>query len=323
MMSNEVLVFAEQKNDSLTTSAKGALGAAGEVAKEKSMSISALVIGSGLNNSIKECFSLGASKVYKFDNEELKYYRTMPYAKVMNKVIDENSPEVLIFGYSSSTTDLAPRVAYSHSSAVLTGVSKLSWDGEKLIAEKSAYNDKMNFKFALNGKLKAVILGLGAYPAPPKQEGNSGEEISGEISLDSTDLAEELLGVEMVEKTVDLSAAKFIVSGGRGAGSAEKFKIIFETAEKLGAQAASSRAVWDAGWTEEDIHVGQTGGSVSPDIYIACGISGAIQHVAGIKKSKTIIVVNTDPDAPIWEVAHYGIVGDMHKVLPLLIEKLG
>lgn len=320
-MAKEILVFAEEKQDALTSAAKGAFGAAKELVAS-GFTITAVVAGKNPDNSIKQCFSFGASKVYVANHEQLEHYRCLPYAKVLNQVIGEHAPEIVIFGYSTTSTDLAPRVAYSQNVASFTGVTALSWKDDKLIVDKPAYNDNLIFKYALTGKTKFIVLGIGAFSAPVPVDGASGESVVVIPSFQPEDLKEEILGVQIVEKTVDLSEAKFIVSGGRGCGSAEKFKIIFDTASALGGQPASSRAVWDAGWTENDIHVGQTGGSVSPDVYIANGISGAIQHVAGIKKSKTIIVVNTDPDAPIWEVGHYGIVADLHKVLPLLVKKL-
>lgn len=314
----EILVFAEQKNDLLTSAGKAGFGAAKEIAG--SNMISALVAGKHISNVVNECFSLGASKVYVFEDKELEHYRTRPFTRIFTQIVNDHSPNVLIFGYSTSTTDLAPKIAFLHSVASITGITKLSWEGESLLATKPAFNDKLELKYRLTGGLKVVVLGVGAYTAPEVTDA-TGEIITCKPNFQPGDLEAEILDVEFVEKTVDLSEAKFIVSGGRGVGSKEKFNIIYDTASKLGAQPASSRAVWDAGWTDSDIHVGQTGGAVSPDVYIACGISGAIQHVAGIKKSKVIIVVNTDPEAPIWQVAHYGIVGDLHKVLPLLAEK--
>ena len=321
MMVNEILVFAEQKQDVLTNPAKAAFGAAKELASN-GKTISAVVIGKNINESINQCFALGAKKVYTFNNEQLEHYKTLPFTRVLLQTITDHSPTAVIFGYSTTSTDLAPRVAYSLDVASITGVTSMSWDGENLTAFKPAYSEKLNIKYSLKGKVKVVVLGIGAYPAPQADTSAKGEIIVGIPKFVNSDLVEEIKGVEVVEKTVDLSEAKLIVSGGRGVGNAEKFKVIYDTAEALGGQPASSRAVWDAGWTKTDIHVGQTGGSVAPEVYIACGISGAIQHVAGIKNSKTIIAVNTDPDAPIWEVAHYGIVGDLHVVLPLIAKKL-
>lgn len=320
-MAKEILIFAEQKNDSLTTAAKGALGAAKELVSQ-GFSISALIAGKNIDEAVKQAFSLGATKVYVAKHEQLENYRTLPFTALFKKVITENSPEVLIFGYSTTSTDLAPRVAYSFNVASLTGVTSLSWENDKLITVKPAYNENLQLKYALSGKIKIIVLGIGAFSAPNADTTASGETVMVIPTFQPEDLIEEIKGIEVVEKTVDLSEAKFIVSGGRGVGSKANFKEIYDTAEALGGQPASSRAVWDAGWTDSDIHVGQTGGAVSPDVYIANGISGAIQHVAGIKKSKCIIVVNTDPEAPIWEVAHYGIVADLHKVLPLLVQKL-
>ena len=320
-MVKEILVFAEQKNNALTTPAKGAFGAAKELASA-GFSVSAVVAGKNVDNVVKQCFSLGASKVYVATDDQLEHYRCLPYNNVLTQVLSQYEPEIVLFGYSTTSTDLAPRVAYTSKVASLTGVTELSWEDNKLLVNKPAYNEKLNVKYALSGKIKIVVLGIGAFSAPVADDSASGETVTVSVTFKPEELIEEIMGVEVIEKTVDLSEAKFIVSGGRGCGSAEKFKIIFDTASALGGQPASSRAVWDAGWTESDIHVGQTGGAVSPDVYIANGISGAIQHVAGIKKSKTIIVVNTDPEAPIWDVANYGIVADLHKVLPLLVQKL-
>lgn len=320
-MAKEILVFAEQKGDSLTTAAKGAFGAAKELSSA-GFTVSAVIAGKQLDNAVKQCFSLGASKVYIATHDELQNYRSLTYTNVLTSVLNQYEPEIVLFGFSTTSTDLVPRVAYTAKVASLTGVTALSYENDKLLVDKPAYNEKLIVKYSLSGKFKIVILGIGAFSAPPANEGATGETVTLSPSFKPEELIEEVVSVEMVEKSVDLSEAKFIVSGGRGCGSAEKFKIIFDTAAALGGQPASSRAVWDAGWTENDIHVGQTGGAVSPDVYIANGISGAIQHVAGIKKSKTIIVVNTDPEAPIWDVAHYGIVADLHKVLPLLVQKL-
>lgn len=320
-MAKEILVFAEQKGDSLTTAAKGAFGAAKELTPA-GFSVSAIIAGKHLDSAVKQCFSLGASKVYVATHDELEHYRALTYTNVLTNVLNQYEPEIVIFGFSTTSTDLVPRVAYLSKVAALTGVTALSYENDKLLVDKPAYNEKLTVKYSLSGKFKMIILGVGAFSAPVPDAGASGETVTVAPSFKPEELIEEIVGVEVVEKSVDLSEAKFIVSGGRGCGSAEKFKIIFDTAAALGGQPASSRAVWDAGWTENDIHVGQTGGAVSPDVYIANGISGAIQHVAGIKKSKTIIVVNTDPEAPIWDVAHYGIVADLHKVLPLLVQKL-
>lgn len=321
-MTNDVLVFAEHKGGVLTSGTKGAFTAAKQVAEDKELSVSAVVVGSAVDEVAKQCFTLGASKVFTVQHDELKVFRTLPFTKVLTQVIAENKPEVVLFGYSTASTDFAPRVGAAMGRAILTGAVAFEWDEDKLVATKPAYNDKLHFKYGLSEGPRMVILGLGAFSAPEPTGGATGEVVTVEPSFEDGDLAEQVLGVEMAESTVDLSAAKFIISGGRGAGSKEGFQSIIEASKSLSAQPASSRAVWDAGWTEQDIHVGQTGGTVAPDVYIAAGISGAIQHTAGIKKSKVILTINTDPEAPIWEISNYGIVGDLHKILPLLVKKL-
>lgn len=318
----ELLVFVELQGGVISNTSKSAFTIAHSIALSKSLSVSALIAGSGIETLAQECFHYGANKVYYYDHEELKYYRSMPFTRIMIQTINDIKPEVILFGYSTSSTDFAPRVSSSLKIGLLTGATEIEWDGDNLSVVKPIYQEKLNLKFLLKGSPKMIILGVGAFSATKPDSSKSGELVKCSPNFENGDLVEEILGTEVVERTVDLSEAKLIVSGGRGVGSKEKFQIVFDTAEKLGGQVASSRAVWDAGWLENDVHVGQTGQTVAPDVYIAAGISGAVQHTAGMKKSKTIIVINTDGDAPIWSVGHFGIVGDLHKVLPLIVQKL-
>lgn len=319
---SEILVFVEIQGNAISNASKSAFSVAQSLAESKDLNISAFIAGSGIESKAQECFHYGASKVYLYDNPELKNFRTLPFTQTLIQTINESKPDVVLFGYSTASTDFAPRVAGKIGTALLTGATELSWDGDNLTVIKPIYKEKLNMKFKLSGSPKMIILGVGAFAAAKPDNSKSGELITCTPSFTDSDLVEEVLGAETVERTVDLTKAKLIVSGGRGVGSKEKFKVIFDTAEALGGQVASSRAVWDAGWLETDVHVGQTGQTVAPDIYIASGISGAVQHTAGMKKSKTIIVINTDPEAPIWQVGHFGIVGDLHKVLPLIVRKV-
>lgn len=320
-MNKEIMVFIEISEGKLANTSKGIFTIALSLAKEKNWIVSALIAGKNIENVTKEIFSLGASKVYVYDHEELQHYRCLPYSRILIQTIVEHKPEVLLFGYSTTSTDFVPRVSALQNNACITGAKNLEWDGDVLTITKTIYTDKLDMKFVIKGHPKMVIVDLGVYPSPKPDNNLTGDIIQCTPVFKDEDLTEEILNVDFVKKTVDLSEAKLIVSGGRGVGSKEDFKLIFDAADSLGGNAACTRAVWDAGWLETDLHVGQTGQSVSPDIYIAAGISGAVQHTAGIKQSKTILVINTDPDAPIWSVANYGIVGDLRKVLPVLIQK--
>lgn len=317
-----ILIFIEHQNGKISNPTKGAFTAAQMLADQTGWGISALVAGSDIDLVSKASIALGATKVYTYEHNELEYYRSLPYARVLIHAIKAYTPEIVLFGYSTTSTDFAPRVSVTLQSALLTGATELEWKHETLIATKPAINEKLNFKFALKGNPRLIILGIGAFAGTKSDSSRSGEVIANEISFEDKDLVEKILNMAVVERAVDLSEAKLILSGGRGVGTKDKFNVIYDTAEALGGEWASSRAVHDSGWTKTDRHVGQTGQQVTPDVYIAAGISGAIQHVAGMKKSKNIIVINTDPEAPIWEVAHFGIVGDLHIVLPLLVKKL-
>lgn len=322
-MTNEILVFTETQGDSITNTSKSVFTAAKSLTKDNNWSISALIAGNtNLDSLANQAIGLGADKVYVYNHNELKSYRSRPFARIMSQTIKEHSPEIVLYGFSSTSTDFAPIVSVMHQTALTTGVTSLEWENNLLIAKKPINKEKLLMKFVMKGTIRMAILAIGAYAIEKPDPEHKGEIIPCTPKFESTDLIETILESQVVEKKVDLSEAKFIVSGGRGVGGKEQFKIIFESAAALGAEVGTSRAVYDSGWTDTDRHVGQTGQTVAPDIYLACGISGAIQHLAGIKKSKAIVVVNTDPEAPIWEVASYGIVGDLHKVLPLIVKKV-
>ncbi len=320
----EILVFMEQSAGALAHSAKGGITVARELAAKNGATVSAFIAGKDVNAMAQELIHLGADKVYAINNEEFEHYRVFPFLKAVMKVIEENKPEIVIFSSSTTAYDLAPRVAARLGVDALVNTTKVYWEDGKLIGEKPLYNEKLFIKLSFPQDKQPYIMTLakGAYGAPEKDESRSGDIQNLDIDLSADDLIEEVVEFEVAQKTVDISSAKLIVSGGRGVGGKEKFKVIFDLAEFLGGQVGASRAAVDAGWCSYDHEVGQTGATVAPDIYIAAGISGAIQHIVGMRKSKCIVVVNTDPEAPIWEVAHYGIVGDLHKVLPLIKKKL-
>ena len=263
-MSNEIMVFVELQGGEISNTSKSAFTVAQSLADSKGWNVSALIAGSGVDAKVKECSQYGASKTYYYDHQELKNYRSLPFTRIMLQCIKENSPEVIIFGYSTTSTDFAPRVSTSTGVGLLTGATEVTWDGENISVKRPIYKDKLYQKFLLKGNPKMIILGPGSFAAIKPDINKSGEIISCEAKFEEGDLIETVVSTETVKRSVDLSEAKLIISGGRGVGSKEKFSVIFESAESLGGQVASSRAVWDAGWTESDIHVGQTGGAVSP-----------------------------------------------------------
>ncbi len=322
-MSNEVMVVMEIKDDAITTTSKIAITVASQVAKAKDLKLTALLLGENTDQYTGELFQLGVQHVYLVKHAELNHYRTLPHAKAVADVITQKDPTIVIFGGSSTGNDLAPRVAAKLQRGLVTQVLEASWnDDSKLIVKKAWYQDKLmaTFEYASDPPYIMATSPLAAS-APEPQEGLEGTTEEIQVSFSENDLVEEIVGFHLHKKEVDISNAKLIVSAGRGAGSPDGLKKVFELAEILGGEVGASRAIVDAGWISYDHEVGQTGATVAPDIYMACGISGAIQHIAGMKKSKKVIVINTDPEAPFWDYAHYGIVGDMHKIIPILIDR--
>ncbi len=321
-MSDEVMVVIEIQNETITTSSKIAISVAKQLSKEKNIRLTAILMGEKADTHAKEVFAFGIEHAYLVKHPELNNYRTLPYTKAVTEVINQKSPTVVIFGGSSTGNDLAPRVAARLKKGLTTHVLEASWNGDKLAVKKAWYQDKLmaTFEYTQEPPFLMATSPLAAA-APEPQEGLEGTTEELQVELNENDLVEEIVGFHLHKKEVDISNAKLIVSAGRGAGSPDGLKKVFELAEILGGEVGASRAIVDAGWISYDHEVGQTGATVAPDVYIACGISGAIQHIAGMKKSKNIIVINTDPEAPFWDYAHYGIVGDMHKIIPILIKK--
>ncbi len=321
-MSNEVMVVIEIRDEAITTTSKIAISIATQLAQAKDFKVTALLMGENVETITTEVFQLGVQHAYLIKHSELNHYRTLPYTKAVTEVISQKSPTVVIFGGSSTGNDLAPRVAARLQRGLVSQVLEASWNDDKLRVKKAWYQDKLmaTFEYANDPPYLMVTSPL-AGSAPEPQEGLTGTSEELQVSFSDNDLVEEIVGFHLHKKEVDISNAKLIVSAGRGAGSPEGLKKVFELADILGGEVGASRAIVDAGWISYDHEVGQTGATVAPDIYIACGISGAIQHLAGMKKSKKVIVINIDPEAPFWDHAHYGIVGDMHKIIPILIER--
>ena len=289
--------------------------------------VTAVLLGSGVSGLCADLASYGADKVVLVDNPDLKLYSTKPYAYAMCSVIAKYKPAVVLYGATAIGRDLAPRVA----ARVRTG---LTADCTKLdVADDGTKNLRMT-RPAFGGNIMATIIcpdyrpqmatvrpGVMQKIKPIEGASVPVDECKVEIPASEKDV--QILDVVKKEShKMDIQDAKILVSGGRGMGGPENFKLLEDLAGALGGTVSSSRAAVDAGWVEKDIQVGQTGKTVRPNLYIACGISGAIQHLAGMEESDVIMAVNKDEYAPIFEVADYGIVGDALKILPLFTEEV-
>lgn len=327
----EVWVFIEHHDQKIHEVSFELLGKAKELSGKLDSRSAALILGDNTKELIKEVKRYGADAVYVVDSPELAKYRTLPYSRAACEVIKQHDPEIVLLGATHVGRDLAPRIA----SALGTG---LTADCTDLKIDDYTFHGKQYEKIlyqirpAFGGNIIATIVNPehrpqmatvrdGVMPIPePNNDGRAIEIIPSTVTFDETDLAVEVLKQELEEKDVDLKGAPIIVAGGYGVGSKENFELVKDLAEALGGEVGGSRAAVDAGFIEKDHQVGQTGTTVRPKLYIAVGISGAVQHTAGMKDSSKIIAINNDPDAPIFNISHYGIVGDLNDVLPKLIE---
>ncbi|MFN2290671.1 MAG: electron transfer flavoprotein subunit alpha/FixB family protein [Anaerolineae bacterium] len=326
----EVWVFVEQEEGKAAPVGLELLGKARGLADTLDGKVCALVFGHGMAELAEKAIQHGADLVFLADHPELEVYRTLPYAQVAIDLVRERKPYILLLGATPIGRDLAPRIA----SAVGAGLTADCTDLRIGDFERKArtYRDLLyQIRPAFGGNLIATIVNPEMHPQMATvREGvmslskpdatRQGTILHVEPSFNGAHSALQVLKREIRLPSVDLKNASVIVAGGAGVGSAENFQLISELARVLGGQVAASRAAVDAGFISHEHQVGQTGTTVRPRLYIACGISGAIQHRAGMDQSHKIIAINTDPHAPIFQVAHYKIVGDLRQVIPRMIE---
>ena len=322
-----IWVFAEQRDGKLMPVVLELLGEARKLADGVGTEVSAVLCGENVEGLCADLFAYGADKVYLADAPELKNYTTDGYAKVIDEAIKMYKPEIVMYGATHIGRDLGPALAVKSGTGLTADCTQL-----ELPAEDRQF--RMT-RPAFGGNLMATIMCPHHRPQMSTvrpgvmkklenpQTGKQGEIVKLNVSFAEGDIRTKVLEIVKTAKdAVSLTDAKVIVAGGMGVGSAEGFKLLEELAEKLGGIVAASRAAVDAGWIDKSRQVGQTGTTVKPQIYIACGISGAIKHIAGMQDSDYIIAINNNEAAPIFEVADYGMVGDLHKVIPELIAAL-
>jgi electron transfer flavoprotein alpha subunit len=316
-MGNKVLVIAEQRDGVLKKVAFEMLGAGTELAAALGGSVESALLGSGLGDLANMLAQHGATKVYVADDDELAVYSSEGYADTLATLIDQIEPAVVLLGATAMGWDLGPRLAARLGVGLASDCIGLEIVDGRLLATRPIFAGKALAKVKLNGDPQMATVRPNVLAAP---EPDASATAMIEPVTASTDRVRakvvEIAGAG--EGEIDVAEADTIVSGGRGVAGPEGFAPISSLAKTLGAAVGASRAAVDAGWIEHAHQVGQTGKTVTPNLYIACGISGAIQHLAGMKTSKAIVAVNKDPDAPIFKVANYGIVGDLFEVVPLL-----
>ena len=332
-----VYVFAQQVDNELSGIAFELLGKAKDLAKDLDTDVTAVLIGSEVKNLADVLAAYGADKVIVVDDPELKEYRTEPYTHALASVINEYKPEIMLVGATAIGRDLGPRVSARVATGLTADCTVLEIGDFPLVAipgREQKHNQLLMTRPAFGGNTIATIacpdnrpqmatVRPGVMQAIDKIEGAKAEVIEFNPGFTPDNKYVEIMEVvKSVTDVVDIMDANILVSGGRGVGSPENFKILEDLAEVLGGEVSCSRAVVDAGWKPRDIQVGQTGKTVRPNVYFAIGISGAIQHVAGMEEADIIVAINKDDTAPIFDVADYGIVGDLNKIVPMLTEQL-
>lgn len=325
-MSKDVYVLVEQRDGVVAKVGKELLGKAVELAKDLGQQVVGVLLGENIKEVGKSLFAYGADRVVVVDHPYLAEYVTEPYSKALYTVLKECEPEILLYGATSIGRDLAPRVAGRIHTGLTADCTKLDIDPESklLLMTRPAFGGNIMATIVCkNYRPQMATVRPGVMKAIPRQDGKTGEVEEIKVDFKPEDMNVKIR--EVVKETkhkTDITEAKYLISGGRGLGSAEGFDMLRDLANVIGGEVSSSRANVDAGWIEKDRQVGQTGKTVRPLLYMACGISGAIQHVAGMEGSEFIVAINKNETAPIFDVADLGVVGDVKAIVPKLTEAL-
>lgn len=334
-----VYIFAQQVDNEISNISYELIGKGKDLAADLDTTVTAVLIGSDVKGLAQNLAEYGADKVIVIDDPELKDYRTEPYAHALTSVIEKYKPDVFLIGATAIGRDLGPRVCARVHTGLTADCTSLEIGDFPLVAIPGKEADQLHKQLlmtrpAFGGNTIATIacpdnrpqmatVRPGVMQKITPIEGAKAEVINWKPALEKNNCYVEIEKVvKEVSNVADIAEAKILVSGGRGVGSAENFKLLDDLAEVLHGTVSCSRAVVDNGWKPKELQVGQTGKTVRPHVYFAIGISGAIQHVAGMEESDIIIAINKDETAPIFDVADYGIVGDLNKIVPMLTDKI-
>ncbi len=317
----DILVFAEQRDGKLKKTAFETVSIGRSLADETDGNLTAVVVGSGIKNIAKELGKFGASNILVADDERLDKFVPSAYSRVIFSIIKSKNPDVVLFPFSSMGKELVPSVAARLGVSAASDCTKVEISNGEIICHRPVFSGKAVAKVNFSNKPAVISLRPNTFSITEKPVSPNITDIKPDLAPDDfLTIIKEIVSAE--SKRPELTEADIIVSGGRGMGGADKFSILEELADLLGAAVGASRSAVDAGWRPQKDQVGQTGKTVSPDLYIACGISGAIQHIAGISSAKYIVAINNDIEAPIFKVANYGIIGDLFEVVPAMIDEL-
>ncbi len=330
----EVWVFAEQEDGALSDITLELCGRARELAAQVGVKMAAVLPGADVRGLADQLIAHGADKVYLVEDQRLEHYQTQPYARVIYSLVDQHKPQIVLYGASVIGRDLAPRVASALRAGLTADCTALEIaDVEDKAAGITHKNLLLQIRPAFGGNIVATIINPARWPQMATvREGvmplldpdpqRSGEIVEEQVEFQEQDFAVKLIERHREPRKINLKGARTIAAGGGGVGSKEAFRVIHELAGAMGGAVGASRAAIDSGYVDKAHQIGQTGTTVRPALYIAAGISGAVQHRAGMEESAKIVAINNDPEAPIFSVAHYGIVGDLNQIIPLMIKAI-
>jgi len=329
-LKNSVMVFIQQDDGTISEVSIELLSKARDLADQLKVTVTGVCIGDSVKDKAVELISYGADEIFVVEDKRLKDYTPMPYAKVMVDMIKKHSPQIALYGATTTGRDLGPRIASNLKVGLTADCTDLQI-GDYSYKDGEYKNILYQIRPAFGGNIIATIVSPekkpqmatvreGVMKVSTPDPSYKGKVTSVPFTFLDSDFPSEIIKRIREEKLVDLKGSQIIVSGGIGVGSKENFSLIYKLAHALGGEVGASRAAVDAGFISKDHQVGQTGTTVRPKLYIACGISGAIQHRAGMSESARIIAINTDNEAPIFQIAHYGIVGDLNDVIPKFIK---
>ncbi len=313
-----VLVWIEQFDGKAVPASWEALGAGRQLSESLGGPVTAVVLGRDVGHIAQEAFQRGADAVLMADDATLAVYRLEPYAALLASLARDHRPKAVVAGATTRGRDVLGSAAFDAGAGLLSDVIALEVDGGAIKATRPIYAGKLLSTEVSTGEVTFITVRARAFPAPDADPTRNGAPDAVTPAMAEGQIATKEVGFDAAAGAVSLTDAAIIVSGGRAVGGPEGFAPLRELAEVLGAALGASRAAVDAGYIPYAHQVGQTGKVVSPDLYIACGISGAVQHQAGMRTSKIIVAINKDPDAPIFKLARYGIVGDLFEVVPAL-----
>jgi electron transfer flavoprotein alpha subunit len=314
-----IFVIAEQKDTKLKPITSELLVFAQRLARDFNQPITAVVLGAKTDAICADLKTKKIDRVIAAEHERLAEYDPDAYVEILKGLIEKEKPFLVLIGHTTQGMDFAPRLAVALRKPLIAGCVEYEKDGERLVLTRQIFNAKMSMKTGIRGEPPYLATSSpGAFPGDELESGGNAEIASFQVTLAGSPRRTVVERVEAPKGKADLTAAPVIVAGGRGLKEKQNLNIVFELAEAMGASVGASRPVVDAEWLPREYQIGSSGQTVSPKLYIAIGISGAIQHLVGMQSSRCIVAINKDADAPIFKVAHYGIVDDLFKVVPAL-----